>query len=74
MIVANNAKDLYGALLVVGVMSHIAIQVVLNIAVVTNTIPNTGISLPFISYGGTSVMFLLIEVGLVINVARSIKI
>ncbi len=74
MIIANNAKDLYGALLVVGVMSHIAIQVVLNIAVVTNTIPNTGISLPFISYGGTSVMFLLIEVGLVINVARSIKI
>ena len=74
MIVANNAKDLYGALLVVGVMSHIAIQVVLNIAVVTNTIPNTGISLPFISYGGTSVMFLLVEIGLVINVARSIKI
>ncbi len=73
MIVANNAKDLYGAMLVVGVMSHIAIQVVLNIAVVTNTIPNTGISLPFISYGGSSVMFLLIEIGLVINVARSIK-
>ena len=54
MIVANNAPDLFGALLVVGVMGHIAIQVILNIAVVTNTIPNTGISLPFISYGGSS--------------------
>ena len=52
MVIANNAKDLYGALLVTGIMSHIAIQVVLNIAVVTNTIPNTGVILPFISYGG----------------------
>ena len=74
MIIANNAPDLFGALLVVGVMAHIAIQVVLNVAVVTNTIPNTGISLPFISYGGTSVVFLLIEIGICLNVARSIKI
>ena len=59
--IANNAPDLFGALLVVGVMGHIAIQVVLNIAVVTNTIPNTGITLPFISYGGTSVWFLMTE-------------
>lgn len=73
MVIANNAPDLFGALLVVGVMGHIAIQVILNIAVVTNTIPNTGISLPFISYGGTSVMFLLIEMGLVMSVARGIK-
>ena len=51
MVIANNAPDLFGSLLVVGVMGHIAIQVVLNIAVVTNTIPNTGITLPFISYG-----------------------
>ena len=50
MVIANNAKDLYGALLVTGVMSHIALQVILNIAVVTNTIPNTGVILPFISY------------------------
>ena len=70
MVIANNAPDLFGALLVVGVMGHIAIQVILNIAVVTNTIPNTGISLPFISYGGSSVMFLLIEIGLVLSVAR----
>ena len=73
MIVANNAPDLFGALLVVGVLGHIAIQVILNIAVVTNTIPNTGISLPFISYGGTSVVFLLIEIGLVLSVAKGIR-
>ena len=72
MVIANNAPDLFGALLVVGVLGHIAIQVILNIAVVTNTIPNTGISLPFISYGGTSVVFLLIEIGLVLSVARGI--
>ena len=73
MVIANNAPDLCGALLVVGVMGHIAIQVILNIGVVTNTIPNTGISLPFISYGGSSVMFLLIEIGLVLSVARGIR-
>lgn len=73
MIIANNAPDLFGALLVVGALGHIAIQVILNIAVVTNTIPNTGISLPFISYGGTSVLFLLIEIGLVLSVAKGIR-
>ncbi len=73
MIIANNAPDLFGALLVVGVLGHIAIQVILNIAVVTNMIPNTGISLPFISYGGSSVLFLLTEIGLVLNVAKSIR-
>ncbi len=73
MVIANNASDLFGAMLVVGVMGHIAIQAVLNIAVVTNTIPNTGISLPFISYGGSSVMFLLIEIGLVLSVAKRIQ-
>ena len=73
MVIANNAPDLFGAMLVVGVMGHIAIQAILNIAVVTNTIPNTGISLPFISYGGSSVMFLMSEVGLVLSVARRIQ-
>lgn len=73
MVIANNAPDLFGALLVVGVLGHIAIQVILNIAVVTATIPNTGISLPFISYGGSSVMFLLIEIGLCLSVARRIQ-
>ncbi|MCB7318281.1 FtsW/RodA/SpoVE family cell cycle protein [Lacrimispora sp. 210928-DFI.3.58] len=73
MIIANNAPDLFGALLVVGVMGHIAIQVILNIAVVTNTIPNTGITLPFISYGGTSVLFLLMEMGIVLSVSNRIR-
>lgn len=73
MVIANNTVDLFGALLVVGVMSHYAIQVILNIAVVTNTIPNTGISLPFISYGGTSVLFLLAEIGIVLNVSKSVR-
>ena len=53
-----------------GAMGPIAIQVILNVAVVTNTIPNTGITLPFISYGGTSVLFLLSEMGLVLAVSR----
>lgn len=74
MFIANNAPDLFGALLVVGVMAHFAIQVILNIAVVTNSIPNTGITLPFISYGGSSVVFLLAEIGLVLNVASQIQI
>ena len=73
MVIANNTVDLFGALLVVGVMAHYAIQVILNIAVVTNTIPNTGISLPFISYGGTSVLFLLAEIGIVLNVSKTVR-
>ncbi len=73
MVISNNAPDMFGSLLVVGVMSHIAIQVILNIAVVTNSIPNTGVILPFISYGGTSIMILMCEVGLVLGVSRSIR-
>ena len=73
MIIANNAPDLFGSLVVVGIMSHIALQVVLNIAVVTNTIPNTGIILPFISYGGTSVSILLAEMGIALGVSRGIS-
>lgn len=74
MIIASNAADLQGAMIVVGVIAHIAVQVVLNIAVVTNTIPNTGISLPFISYGGTSICFLMFEMGVVMNVAKGIRV
>lgn len=73
MIIANNAPDLFGALLVVGVMAQIGIQTFINIGVATNFIPNTGITLPFISYGGTSVAILLCEVGLVLGVSRQIK-
>jgi cell division protein FtsW len=73
MVIANNAKDLYGALIVVGIMSHIAIQAILNIGVVTATIPNTGVILPFISYGGTSLVFLMAEMGLALNVSKGIR-
>ena len=73
VIIALHSPDMFGFLLVAGVTAHIAIQVILNIAVVTNVIPNTGITLPFISYGGTSVMFLLAEMGIVLNVSRHIK-
>ncbi len=72
-VIATHAKDLFGALIATGAMGHIMIQVILNIAVVTNTIPNTGITLPFISYGGTSVMFLLFEMGLVLSVSNLIE-
>ena len=68
--IANRADDLFGSLIVIGVMTQIAVQAVLHIAVVTNVFPNTGISLPFISYGGTSSSFLLAEVGMVISVGR----
>ena len=72
-VIATRAKDLLGALIATGAMAHMMIQVILNIAVVTNTIPNTGITLPFISYGGTSVVFLLLEMGLVLSVSNLIE-
>lgn len=71
--VAQNAPDLFGSLLCVGVFAHIAIQVLLNVAVVTNFIPNTGVSLPFISYGGSSLIVLMMEIGMVLNVSSKIK-
>ena len=64
--------DMFGSMIVVGVMLQIGLQFILNIAVVTNTIPNTGVSLPFISYGGTSLAFLIAELGLVFSVSKSI--
>lgn len=73
MFIARNAPDLYGSLLATGVFAHIALQVVLNIAVVTNLIPTTGVTLPFISYGGTSILFLMSEMGIALGVSRTIK-
>lgn len=73
MIIAQNAPDLFGSLLCVGVIAHIAIQVIMNIAVVTNLIPNTGITLPFISFGGSALVMQMAEIGVVMNVARRIK-
>lgn len=72
-VIAINAADLYGGLVATGVLTHIAIQVLLNIAVVTNTIPSTGIPLPFISYGGSSLMVLLFEMGIALSVSNQIK-
>lgn len=68
-VLALSCRDLEGTLLCAGIMAHMAIQVILNIAVVTNTIPNTGITLPFVSYGGTSVVFLMGEMGLALSVS-----
>ena len=68
--VAQKAEDLFGRMLATGVFSHIALQVVMNIAVVTGELPNTGVTLPFISYGGTATIFLLIEIGMVLNVQK----
>ena len=72
-VTAVRAPDLFGALIAAGAMAHLMIQVILNIAVVTNSIPNTGITLPFISYGGTSVVFLLLEIGVVLNVSGLVE-
>ena len=71
--IAQNAPDLFGSLMVSGIFIHIALQVILNIAVVVNLMPNTGVTLPFISYGGTSILFLMAEMGLALSVARQIK-
>ncbi len=73
LFIARNAPDLYGSLVVTGIFAHIALQVIFNVAVVTNLIPNTGITLPFISYGGTSMLFLLAEMGVALSVSRQIE-
>ncbi|MBQ4425837.1 MAG: cell division protein FtsW [Lachnospiraceae bacterium] len=68
--IALQSEELFGSLIAMGVFLQIALQVILNICVVTNVLPNTGVSLPFISYGGTSSIFLLGEVGMVLSVSR----
>ncbi|MDD6327721.1 MAG: putative peptidoglycan glycosyltransferase FtsW [Eubacteriales bacterium] len=68
--IANNAPDRFSGFVVSGVLTHIAVQAGVNVAVVTNLIPNTGVPLPFVSYGGTSIIFLLVEVGLVLAISR----
>ena len=69
--ISLKAKDKFGMLLGIGLVVQVGLQVVLNIAVVTNTIPNTGISLPFFSYGGTSLVILLAEMGIVLSISRT---
>lgn len=73
VVIACHAPDLFGTMLCAGVMIQLAIQVIINIAVVTNTIPSTGIPLPLISYGGTSAAIIMVEMGLVLGVSRQIK-
>ena len=73
MLIATKSVDLFGTLIATGILAHISLQVLLNVAVVTNTIPNTGITLPFVSYGGTSVVFLLGEMGLALNISKYTK-
>lgn len=68
-VIAQNAGTIFESMVAVGVMGHMAIQVILNIAVVTNSIPNTGVTLPFISYGGTSIVFLMMEIGIVLSIS-----
>ncbi len=72
-LVAINAQDLFGSLIATGVMAQIAVQVLINVAVVTNTIPSTGIPLPFISYGGSSLLVLMMELGIVLGVSNRIE-
>ena len=70
--IALHARDRFGALLVVGIITHLGLQTFLNIAVVTGLVPATGISLPFFSYGGTALMLQLVEMGIVLSVSRQI--
>lgn len=74
VLIAIHAKDMFGSFLVIGVAAHISLQVILNVAVVTNTIPNTGVILPFISYGGTSLAILLFEMGIALSVSKGVDV
>ncbi|MBP5276175.1 MAG: FtsW/RodA/SpoVE family cell cycle protein, partial [Lachnospiraceae bacterium] len=71
--IALNTDNLFDRMVVVGVISHVALQVVINIGVVTRIFPNTGLPLPLISSGGSSILFMYLELGLVLNVGKSIE-
>ena len=73
VLIAIRAEDTFGSMIAIGITALIAVQVILNIAVVTNTIPNTGISLPFLSYGGSSLIILLSSIGVLLNISRSAR-
>lgn len=72
-VIGMNSPERFGGLITAGAMGHIAVQVLINIGVVTNTVPPTGVTLPFISYGGSSVVFILLEMGLILSVSRQVK-
>ena len=71
LVISIKAKDRFGSLLAFGLTMQVGLQALLNIAVVTNTVPNTGISLPFFSYGGTSLLMLLGEMGVILNISKT---
>ena len=71
VLISMKADDMFGSLMAIGITTLISSQAILNIAVVTNTIPNTGISLPFLSYGGSSIIILLSCVGILLNISRA---
>ena len=71
--IALKAPDLYGSLIATGVFAQVAIQVIMNIAVVTNSIPATGVPLPFISYGGSNLTILMVEIGIVLSISNRTK-
>ena len=73
LFIARNAPDLYGSLVATGIFAHIALQVTLNIAVVTGLMPTTGVTLPFISYGGTAIVILLAEMGIALGISSKIR-
>jgi len=73
ILIAMKAEDIFGSLVAVGIVAMIGLQAILNIAVVTGTIPNTGISLPFFSYGGSALWITLVSVGILLNISRSTK-
>ena len=72
-VTAMNARDRFGSMLTAGVMAHVAVQLLINVSVVTNTIPPTGVPMPFVSYGGSSIIFILMEMGIVMSVSRGIS-
>ena len=71
LIIAMKAPDSFGSLTAVGITSLVGIQAIINIAVVTSSMPNTGMSLPFISYGGTALLILLVSMGVLLNISRA---
>lgn len=73
MVIAKNARDRFGFLLVVGIMAKVALQMIINLAVVTNAVPVTGMALPFFSYGGTALVLQLAEMGVVLNISRQTR-
>ncbi len=73
LLIAMKAPDMFGSMLAVGITSLIGLQAIMNIAVVTSSMPNTGIPLPFFSYGGTALVIVLCAVGILLNISRSSK-